>query len=54
MQQGPNLYQCSNRNIGEADAGAFFPIFVYDLYENETYTYTEGMCFQDITFSYNI
>jgi hypothetical protein len=36
------------------DAGYFIPIFVADLNKTkETYTYTGGLCYQQITFSYD-
>src|SRR5438445_634244 len=51
-----NLYTCSNRFDGdEKSAGYFLPIFVDDLVQPDTeFTFTGGMCFQKITFSYHI
>ena len=51
-----NMYTCANRFDPEVDptsAGYFFPIFVADLItDGQTDTFTDGLCFQSYTFTY--
>jgi hypothetical protein len=54
--QDDTLYTCTNRDNGDPrSAGYFLPIFVTDLNKTGTpFVYTEGLCFQSITFEYDI
>jgi hypothetical protein len=50
------MYTCEERDGADPrSAGYFLPIFVADLTQNgQSASFTEGRCFQQMTFTYNI